>query len=326
MILSIIILVIILNILVFLVKQPLVTQHNFKFTLEAKTDEIILKKHVKYLSETNRTTKKGQEKVINYILNELENNGIKKKNITIQTYEIDDREYKNIIVSFEESNGKKPVNKYILGAHYDAFGGLSGADDNASGVAGLLEVSRVLKTQTTINKRNIDLVFYSTEEPPFYGTENMGSFFHAKSVKDNHLIKLVIIYDMIGYFSEEKNSQDYPISFMKSIYPKTGNYISLVSNFSNLSNIRKVKSRFSSYLSGNKFIGVQSINAPTFIQGIDFSDHRNYWKFDFPSFLITDTAFYRNKNYHTKDDTYEKLNYIKMKEVVDATIITLLSL
>ena len=188
-------------------------------------------------------------------------------------------------------SGEKPVNKYILGAHYDVFGELPGADDNASGVAGLLEASRVLKTQTTINKRNIDLVFYSTEEPPFYGTENMGSFFHAKSVKNNHLIKLVIIYDMIGYFSEEKNSQNYPISLMKNIYPENGNYISLVSNFSNLSTIRKVKSRFSSFLAENNFISVQSINAPTYIQGIDFSDHRNYWKFDFPSFLIYRYSF-----------------------------------
>jgi len=131
---------------------------------------------------------------------------------------------------------------------------------------------------------------------------------------------------MIGYFSEKENSQDFPLSILKYFYPTKGNFITIVSNFENLSITRKVKSRFEAFLSRNEIIEVESINALSSVPGIDFSDHRNYWKFDIPAVMITDTAFYRNKNYHTQHDTYEKLDYKKMKEVVEATVFTLFSL
>jgi hypothetical protein len=313
----------------FLVKQPLL--FNYKFSESSIllklsfTNETKLKEHVKFLSEINRTSENGQKKVINYILDELIKNGIDKKNIEIQKYIINKREYKNIIIHFKESARKRfPISKYIIGWHYDSYWESPGADDNASAIAGLLEISRILNETRLYGGKDIDLVFYSTEEPPFFTTENMGSFQHAKNIKNDD-IELVIVLEMIGYFSEKENSQSFPISFLKYIYPTKGNFIAVVSNFSNSLKTRKVKSRFDAFFQKNKIIEIESINAPAIISWIDFSDHRNYWKFDIPAVMITDTAFYRNKNYHTKNDTYEKLDYKKMKEVIDATVTTVLS-
>jgi Zn-dependent M28 family amino/carboxypeptidase len=290
------------------------------------TDEKILQEHVKFLSENNRTFREEQEKIVNYIVNKLTKNGIPAGNIEFQVYAVDTTKYKNIIVHFKESErNQRYIPRYVIGAHYDAYGNLPGADDNASAVAGLLEISRVLNETKFYNGRDIDIVFYSTEEPPFYGTRHMGSFHHAESIK-NENVKLAIILEMIGYFSEEKNSQKFPLPFLKYIYPTTGNFIAIVANFSNLATTRKVKGRFNTYLKKNNLITVESINAPAIIPGIDLSDHRNYWKFNIPAVMVTDTAFYRNENYHTRYDTYETLNYRKMKEVVDAVIFTVLSL
>jgi Zn-dependent M28 family amino/carboxypeptidase len=311
----------------FVITQPLFFKYESVTHPKTKTDAKTLKQHVKFLSELDRTSEKGQEQVISYILDELAKNNIDKSNIKIQKYKVGERVYKNIIVSFKNKTvWKTPRKKHIIGAHYDAYGSLPGANDNASGVAGLLEASKILQETPEFRGIDIDLVFYGTEEPPFFGTENMGSFHHAQSVKDEKNIKMVLVFDMIGYFSEEENSQNYPVSFMKYFYPTQGNFIALVSNLSNSFKTRKVKRRFASYLQKNNLISVASMNAPASIQGIDFSDHRNYWKFGFPAVLITDTAFMRGETYHTQNDTYEKLNYNKMKEVVDATVATVLSI
>ncbi len=314
-----------------LIKQPLLSSARLPelsmLSELSLTNKVALKKHVKRLSKMNRTSVHGQQKVVNYIINALQQNGIDENEIQLQNYSIENREYKNIIVHFKQSTQDvHAYPKYIIGAHYDAYGELPGADDNASGIAGLLEISSLLNQIQDYNGRNIDLVFYCTEEPPFFGTEYMGSFQHAQSISDKTTIKLVMILEMIGYFSEEENSQAFPISLLKHMYPTKGNFIAIVSNFANSSMTRKVKGLFDAFLNENNLIDVQSINAPNFVSGIDFSDHRNYWQFDIPAVMITDTAFFRNKNYHTSDDTYEKLDYKKMKEVVDATIITVLTL
>ena len=309
----------------FVITQPLFSTYEFVSLADTQADAKKLKKHVKFLSELDRTSKEGQEQVISYILNELAKNNIDKSHIKIQEYSVNGRVYKNIIVSFKnKTTWKVPRRKYIIGAHYDAYGSLPGANDNASGVAGLLETSKILQKTEELRGKDIDLVFYATEEPPFFGTENMGSFHHAQSIKDEKNIKMVLVFDMIGYFSEEENSQKYPVSFMKYFYPTKGNFIALISNLPNSFKTRTIKRRFDGFLQKNNLIDVASMNAPANVQGIDFSDHRNYWKFGFPAILITDTAFMRSETYHTKNDTYEKLNYDKMKEVVDATLATIL--
>lgn len=305
----------------FVLKQPFVTE---KLVMEAlqnmeKSSAQSLEKHVKNLSSSERFTDFGLKKARDYILESLEKEGVDGHHIEIQNYTVWVREYQNIIVHFWDH--KKRGKKYVVGAHYDGHGELPWADDNASGVAGLIEIARILHDQQ-IEGRTIQIVFYSTEEMPYFRTKNMWSYKH---VGENTDIDLAIILEMIGYFSEEKKSQSFPVSFLKYLYPETGNYIALVSNLSYTGEVRKLKWFFKTSLKKNRSIWVESINAPSFIPGIDFSDHQNYWKFGIPAIMVTDTAFYRNKNYHTSEDTYEKLDYKKMKEVVDAVVVTILS-
>ena len=205
------------------------------------------------------------------------------------------------------------LQRLVVGAHYDVYGENPGADDNASGTAGLLELARLLKSQNPDLKYRVDLVAYTLEEPPFFRTEFMGSAVHAKSLFDAGIkVKGMISMDMIGYFSDAPKSQDYPLGLLKLFYPAVGNYIAVVGNLGNVGMVRKVKKEMKKAAA----LKVRSINAPASLPGIDFSDHRNYWKYDFDAVMITNTAFYRNKNYHEPTDTPETLNYEKMAEVV----------
>jgi Zn-dependent M28 family amino/carboxypeptidase len=278
-----------------------------------------LEKYVKYFSENNRTTIEWKEKIIKYILEQLKNNWTNKKNIEIQSYNAYWKIYKNIIIKYW--NEKNNDWLYIIWAHYDTDDN-PWADDNASSIAWLLEINKVLNKIKF--EKNIELVFYTNEEMPFYDTNEMWSYIHAKSVKNKN-IKLVVILEMIWYFSEQKNSQEYPINFLSRFYPNEWNYIAIVSNLTYFWETRKIKSLFKSYLKINNLIDVYSINWPNIINWIDFSDHRNYWKFNIPALMITDTSFYRNKNYHTKTDTYEKLNYRKMREVIISVLVNILN-
>jgi hypothetical protein len=130
----------------------------------------------------------------------------------------------------------------------------------------------------------------------------------------------MIALDMVGYFSEEKGSQHFPFPLMDKAYSDQGNFITVVGNLSNMPAVRRVKKGM---ISASE-LPVYSINAPAMIQGIDFSDHLNFWHFDYPAVLITDTSFMRNTAYHTQNDTADRLNYIKMAEVVKGLYQTLL--
>jgi len=218
--------------------------------------------------------------------------------------------YQNVVGTFNEGASKT----IIIGAHYDSHSGTPGADDNASGVAGLIELGYLLGKQKL--DCEIQLVGYTLEEPPFFGTEMMGSYQHAvKVAKEGKDIRGVIVLEMIGYFSEERASQSYPVVIMNFMYPTKGNYIAAVSNTDNRGFTKDMKG----YMKGTTSLPVYSLNAPSAVPGVDFSDHRNYWPFDIPAVMITDTSFYRNERYHTPEDTVDTLNYEKMAEVVVAT-------
>lgn len=272
-----------------------------------KVDDKLLYQHVKTLSVDYAPRDFSHLQNLNasaaYIKNQFVQMGL---TVTEQKFTVDGEEYKNIITSF----GPKTGSKIVIGAHYDAAGLKPAADDNASGIAGLIELARLLKTET-FNK-NISLVAYTLEEPPYFATESMGSFIHAKSEKESgNKIDLMISLEMIGYFSEEKNSQKFPIKLLNLFYPNKGNFIAIVDQlFSGAA--RDIKKGMSQYIS----LPVYSINAPASIPGIDYSDHRNYWAHGYNAVMITDTSFYRNFAYHTDKDTLDRLDYKKMAEVV----------
>ncbi len=234
--------------------------------------------------------------------------------VTEQMFHVGGDEFKNLIVSFGPAKGKR----YVIGAHYDVCeeeaSNARGADDNASGVASLLELSRLLvKSKVTLTHR-LDLIAWTLEEPPHYATPNMGSAVHAKFLKGANIeVGGMISLEMLGYYSDKPESQEFPFAFLKYFYPSVGNFIMVAGNIPSFGWNQKIKEAFQRYSK----VPIASISAPAFIRGIQFSDHRNYGAEGFHSTMLTDTAFYRNHNYHQSTDTPNTLNYEKMAEIVN---------
>jgi len=169
----------------------------------------------------------------------------------------------------------------------------------------------------------IELVAYTLEEPPYFRSENMGSYIHAKSLAENKVdVYGMFCLEMIGYFDDTKKSQDYPIGILSWIYGNRGNYITLVNKFAK----GKFSKRFSRKFRRQDLIKTKKFTAPAKLPGIDFSDHLNYWAFGFSALMITDTAFYRNKNYHEVTDTLETLDLERMSKVIETVYASLISL
>ena len=228
-------------------------------------------------------------------------------NVRFQEFEVMGKSYKNVIAFFDSPSDER----IVVGAHYDAYRDTHGADDNASGVAGLLELARLLSKYPV--DRDVELVAYTLEEPPFFTTNQMGSFRHAENLSvDSVNVKVMISLEMIGYFTDSENSQNYPMPLLKLFYPSRGNYISLVSGLDQ----RPVTKKMKAIMKGATDLPVHSINAPSFIAGVDFSDHRSYWQNGYKGIMVTDTSFYRNKSYHEKTDSFKRLDYERMGKVV----------
>jgi hypothetical protein len=237
--------------------------------------------------------------------------------VSFQYFSADGKKYKNVIASFGPQNAER----IIVGAHYDVCGPQDGADDNASGVAGILELARLLKSQAL--KYRIDLVAYSLEEPPYFNTQYMGSYVHARSLHEADVkVKGMVSLEMIGYFSDEKNSQSYPIGMMKWIYGDKGNFITVVQK----SFCGAFAKDFKKGMFINNSIDTKSFRSPSFIGGANLSDHKNYWQFGYSAVMVTNTAFFRNHNYHTRGDRLERLNLSKMGLVIDGVFRTLIAL
>lgn len=301
----------------FIVTQPLLFQENIETNVVVNQTK--LENHVKILSEKyiprNYTHPNNLDSVAAYIKNEFSQTS---GTVFLQEYEVDSSTYSNVILQL----GPKTEKRIVIGAHYDAYKEFPGADDNASGVAGLVELAKLIdKVELPIT---IEFVAYTLEEPPFFRTENMGSAVHAADMKIRNIpIHLMISLEMIGYFSDEEGSQHFPLSFLDLFYPSKGNWIGVVGDLSSTSAVRSVKAP----MSGATDLPVYSFNAPPrFIPGIDWSDHLNYWKNDYPAVMITNTAYLRNQNYHTEDDTAEKLDYTKMALVVKGVYAALLDI
>ena len=199
----------------------------------------------------------------------------------------------------------------VIGAHYDSAVGTPGADDNASGIAGLLELARLAAKDPL--KRTVRFVAFTLEEPPAFMTSRMGSYVYAKDLRDGGVrVHGMISLEMLGYFCDYEGCQIYPSSLFSLFYPVRGDFISFVGNLSSRAFTREVRNAFRKVSS----FPVESLSAPALIPGVDFSDHRSFWKFGYPAFMITDTAFYRNPNYHSAGYTPETLDYRKSAELI----------
>ena len=258
-----------------------------------------------YVSQFYTVEEEKEITVFDYISEEFKQTGVE---VTEQTFEVNGKKYRNIIAHFGPKEGAVTV----IGAHYDSYADTPGADDNASGVAGLIELAHLL--QKNPPKNSVELIAYTLEEPPFFKTENMGSVHHAHAFKTSgRPLRLMISIEMIGYFSDKSDSQNYPIGLLKTLYPNKGNFIGIIGRSAESKEARKIKA----LMSGATDLPVYSMNAPvSLVTGLDFSDHRNFWAEGFNALLITDTAFFRNKNYHELEDTADTLDYSRMAKVI----------
>jgi len=226
--------------------------------------------------------------------------------------------YRNVTCSFGPRDGPR----VIVGAHYDVQGANNpGADDNASGVAGILEIARLVGTAKPTLAHRLDLVAYTLEEVrgDVDGAEqvNIGSYFHARDLEQRGAdVKLMISVEMIGFFSSEANSQSYPqplSGLLKLVYPGTGDFIGIIGRAWDRSLVSRVKG----LMSVSDTLPVYSINAPAFVPSIDRSDHQNFWATGYPAVMVTDTAEFRNPNYHQPSDAADTLDYLRMAKVVE---------
>jgi Zn-dependent M28 family amino/carboxypeptidase len=218
--------------------------------------------------------------------------------------------YYNLIA--ELAGSSSPETLLIIGAHYDTVRTTPGADDNASGVAGLLALARTLAGEKL--SKTVRFVAFALEEPPVYRSRNMGSYHYARSLYDKkERVEGMICLEMIGYFCDRDGSQHYPLPFFKLKYPSRGNYISMAGNIRSRTFTRSIAAGFQKAVD----LPVVTLNAPAIVLGIDFSDHWSFGKFGYRAFMVTDTAFYRNPHYHAPTDLPETLDYERMAAVVE---------
>jgi hypothetical protein len=277
-----------------------------------KTIKDSLHDHIHFLTEKivpNRSVYNPEslQKAANYIQKQFENTGLI---VEIQEWEVDGQTYRNIIGSY---NKNENLPRLVVGAHYDVASGTPGADDNGSAVAGLIETARNIVINDPDIDYQIDFVAYCLEEPPYFGTEAMGSYVHAKSLYDNNVDVIgMICYEMIGYFSDEPNSQNTWGILQDSEYNK-GNFIITQS----IDEFQNFNSTVHSLMKENMEIPAVEVNFPKYgLYPSEMSDHKCYMHFGYPSLMVNDTAFLRNPHYHQASDTIDTLDFDKMVEVV----------
>ncbi len=233
---------------------------------------------------------------------------------SFEKFTVNGRSFKNVIGRIGSTD--KPT--IVIGAHYDVCGSTPGADDNASGLVGLIEAINQLKNYS--GEYCLEFVAYTLEEPPYFGTKAMGSYIHASNLKaTGRNVYGMVSLEMIGFFSDVEDSQQYPFGFMRWFYGKKADYIFIARQMTNGSFVKKFTKKYM----GNNAIKTRKLGAPKSVTGIDFSDHRNYWEMGYDALMLTDTSFYRNKNYHKLSDTIDTIDFQRMAKVIDALVSTL---
>lgn len=218
-------------------------------------------------------------------------------------------QYANIIIDIPASNASSSI--LIIGAHYDSVENVPGANDNASGVAALIELGRHLSINPPTN-HNIRLIAFTNEEPPYFWSNDMGSRrYVSQFLNPEENILAMISLETLGYYTDEKNSQQYPKLF-SLLYPSTGNFVAFVGNLQSRSLVSTSISTFRE----NSDVPSEGISAPAFIPGVGWSDHSSFWEAGHKAIMITDTAPYRYEHYHEPTDTHDKLNYDQYASVV----------
>lgn len=188
----------------------------------------------------------------------------------------------------------------VVGAHYDTVPGSPGANDNASGVAVLIELSRTVS--------GVRFVAFANEEAPYFLGEEMGSYVYARERGKG--VRAMVSLEMLGYYRDEPGSQRYPAP-LGLFYPDRGNFIAFVADLGCVRLVRRAAVTFREHSD----FPCEWLAAPSAIPGVSWSDHWSFRKHGIPAIMVTDTAFYRYPHYHLPSDTPEKLDYERMARV-----------
>ncbi|HEY3130706.1 MAG TPA: M28 family peptidase [Acidobacteriota bacterium] len=275
-----------------------------------------LRSHVQALAgdigERNLFEYRALKASVDYIQKVLQDQGY---NVGEQEYQVKELTVKNIDAQCPGTG--KPEKIIIVGAHYDSVYGCPGANDNATGVAALLEIARLIKGRNL--PRSVRFVAFVNEEPPFFQTSEMGSWVYAQRCRQrSENIVGMLSLETIGCYLDFPGSQIYPFPF-SLFYPNRGNFIGFVGNTASRDLVRRT---IRTFRRETKFPS-EGVAAPGIIPGIGWSDHWAFWKQGYPAVMITDTALYRYRYYHTNNDTPDKIDYDRMARVVAGLMIVL---
>ena len=250
----------------------------------------------------------------NYIHSVFEDAGL---SVREQNYQYYDQRVTNVLATVPGTAGGSAY--YVIGAHYDTVPSTPGADDNASAVAVMLELAGRLRQARL--KASVLLAAFTLEEPPAHLTGNQGSRFFVRSCQSNGECMLgAIILEMVGYTAPR---QHYPFLPRWPGYPGQGNFIGIIGNWRSLHLGRAVLRGFRK----NKGLPAELLFLPfdgRILPETRLSDHASFWDAGLPALMVTDTAFFRNPNYHLPSDTIDTLDFTFMAELVKSLELALL--
>lgn len=227
-------------------------------------------------------------------------------------YRVERDDAGNVIVEIRGS--AKPHEIVVIGAHYDSVTGTVGADDNASGVAALLALAR--RFARAKPERTLRFVAFANEEPPHFQTQDMGSWQYAKRCHDRHeTIVAMLSLESLGYYDTARGSQQYPVP-LSAFYPDTANFIAFASNVGS----RALNAQCARAFRARTSFPLETASMPEAVTGIGWSDQWSFWQFGWPAVMVSDTAPYRNPNYHEASDRPETLDYARMAQVVEGLV------
>lgn len=259
------------------------------------------------IGERNVVQYDNLQKAARYIENIFWGLGYEAKH---QTFTVGAVTMKNIEV--EVRGRSRPEEIIVIGAHYDTVFGCAGADDNASGVAALLEMARLFKDLQP--ERTIRFVAFANEENQNNPWELMGSYAYAERCRlRNEKVVGMLSLEMLGCFLEEEGSQRYPFPF-NLFYPTKGNFLAFVGDYGSRKWVRGALAAFRKYAQ----VPSEGVAAPSRFRDINRSDHWAFWQFGYPGLMITDTSNFRYRHVHTAQDTPDKLDYDKLAKAVSA--------
>lgn len=268
-----------------------------------------LRRDVTHLATTigprNVTHPRQYQAAMEFIEAELRAAGL---TVTRQEYDADGDVCVNLVG--EQPGGTRKDEIVVVGAHYDTCFSTPGANDNGSGVAGVLALARRLAGARPA--RTVRCLVFANEEPPYFKTAQMGSLVYAQKCRARgDRIVVMLCLETIGFYSDAPGSQRYPFP-VGLFYPSRGDFIAFVSRTRERGLVRRCVRVFRQHAD----FPSEGAALPGALPGIDWSDHWSFWQAGYPALMVTDTAPFRYAHYHADEDTPDQLDYDRLARVM----------